>query len=125
MRNRCYVTGTDKTVRLYEFGTFVSLPLCEEANARYVLRAKTDPVHQEIQGRLTAAARVGDEIIERGKDELGYHVSHENMDKFIDMQLEAGRTDLEIMKLAIEKAASCVRILREMKAEFAAKGTLA
>lgn len=124
MNNRCYVTGSTRAVRQYEFGKTVVVPLSEQAFAHFVILATKDEAHQEIHNRLLNLCLDADDIVTESKIAFPNGVPDDKYDDFIAMQLSASKKDADILQASIEKANSGLRILRELRKKFLATGSL-
>lgn len=119
MKTSCYVTGKEGT-GAYSFGEAVTLDLTQEVFAHFVLRAGRDPAHQKIMDKLKTNYERSTNLLDHIYEADDAH----NVDRVVDLQLEAGALIAEKINLLIEKANSGIRILRQMRAEFKSEGRL-
>lgn len=150
----CFVT--DKTVdetpiKFFSFGDaqMIRIPLCEEADAHFVLRAKRDEVHRQIQADLKEQSDKLNAFGRKSANSLAklmkntalaplfkayYPKDNEHgtlegdgeftYDIYADQAIELALLQNRFNKLLIQKAESSVRILRQMREEYERNGKL-
>ena len=116
---KCYVTGKDYPQQ-YFFGTegHVVLNLVQEAFAHFIIKAGKDQVHMEIMRDLK---KNHDDIVAFEKE---YPTKPEETESYIDAAISLNMLMDKQAALLTQKCESGVRILRQMKSDFAKNGKL-